>query len=409
MKWQTQQISLAFIGTFVCFSGCIMQGQQRTVSERVSGRTFPSIFQAWNPIDMSTVPLETNRYRLRAAARHDLLWEEPVSQSGSGVELVLGAVWDHSHGGLATGFTNKSLRKALANRRAMLAMNPDMVFLREIRWKDAPGSFLPEGSDWWIKGEDGQRKAGWAGGPEPYYCLNYKNPQLRQQIALQAKVAVESNIYDGIMLDSWGSYGENEPGCIDLLRGIRGTIGPDRLIIVNNDRIAPLPNSAPFINGAFMEQTSSCHDSPEKWRKIKEQLLWFESNLAKPVTNCLEIQTQTPADMRAGLALSLVYSNGYYLFAQDDNRNPAPDHLHDWFGIYDVKLGGPVSKAIEPDGGASQRQFDNGMVAYNPMGNGPVQVLFKTPHRRASNNHPGKSFVLIGGDGDIFLQDSPDD
>ena len=62
-------------------------------------------------------------------------------------------------------------------------MNSDMVFLMEIRWKDAPGSYLPEGSDWWMRGDDGQRKVGWTGGPEPYYYLNYKNPQFRWNLS----------------------------------------------------------------------------------------------------------------------------------------------------------------------------------------------------------------------------------
>ena len=53
------------------------------VSRRLQQRSFPAVFQAWNPIDMPAVwPLATNEGRLRAAAKHDVLWEEPVSQLG---------------------------------------------------------------------------------------------------------------------------------------------------------------------------------------------------------------------------------------------------------------------------------------------------------------------------------------
>ena len=154
---------MRLLGLLVCFLGGCASVSVPT-PERVEGRSYPSIFQAWNPIESADVPLDTQEARLRAAARHDLLWEEPVSQLGYDVDLVLGAVWGHEHGGLATNFTTGSRRQALANRRAMLEMNSQMCFLMEIRWKDAPASFLPEDSEWWMRKTDGSRKVGWAGG-----------------------------------------------------------------------------------------------------------------------------------------------------------------------------------------------------------------------------------------------------
>jgi hypothetical protein len=104
------------------------------------------------------VPLDTLDGRLKAAAKHDLIWEEPVTQLWYGVPLVLGAIWDHKYGGLATDFTPDSKRQALANRKRMLEMNPHMVFLLEVRWRDAPGSFLPEDSPFWKRNPDGTLK-----------------------------------------------------------------------------------------------------------------------------------------------------------------------------------------------------------------------------------------------------------
>ena len=133
----------------------------RSTAGRVRGRDYPSVFQAWNPIDMTNqFSLATLEDRLKATAKHDLIWDEPVSQLGYKVDLVLGAVWDHPHGGLATDFTAESKRQALANRERMLEMNPNMVFLLEVRWRDAPGSFLPENSPFWKRNLDGSRKKG---------------------------------------------------------------------------------------------------------------------------------------------------------------------------------------------------------------------------------------------------------
>ena len=79
-----------------------------TLNRRIKTRSYPSLFQAWNPIDMpEQFPLETLAGRLEAAARHDVLWEEPVSQLGYGVDLVWAQSGTVSMPGLAEGFTEE--------------------------------------------------------------------------------------------------------------------------------------------------------------------------------------------------------------------------------------------------------------------------------------------------------------
>src|SRR5208282_1152164 len=108
-------ILTGWLGLMVCGSAA-----EPSASQRVAERPFPSVFQAWNPIDMpANFPLNTVADRLNAAAKHDVLWEEPVSQLGLGVKLVLGAVWDGKHAGTASRFTQSSLTQALENRRQM--------------------------------------------------------------------------------------------------------------------------------------------------------------------------------------------------------------------------------------------------------------------------------------------------
>lgn len=111
------------------------------IADRVNTRDYPSAFMAWYNIDMPEYPVETEDDRIKACAKHDLMWEEPLSQLGEGVDLILGLTWDHKHHGLATKFTEESLKRALINRKKLQALNPNMVCLFEVRWRDAPMSF----------------------------------------------------------------------------------------------------------------------------------------------------------------------------------------------------------------------------------------------------------------------------
>jgi hypothetical protein len=49
------------------------------------------------------------------------------------------------------------------------------------------------------------------------------------------------------------------------------------------------------------------------------------------------------------------------------------------------------------------RRFENGLVAYNPQGNGDRSVKFKSMHRRASDGSLARQFRIAEGDGDFFL------
>ncbi len=387
------------VAAMVIFQGC---SGQNSIEKRVSSRDYPSVFQAWNPIDCPDYPLYTLEQRLRAAANHDLLWEEPVSQLGYGVELVLGAVWDGEYGGLATEFTTKSKKQALINRRKLLEMNPNMIFLMEVRWRDAPGSFLPEDSEYWQRNKDGSRVLGWDGGPEPYYMLDYENGAFQRNIARQSKISIESGIYDGVMLD-WS-------GNIDVVKAVRKAIGNSGLIIVNiHDDIEDGVKYKDYINGAFME-LNPVDDSPNPWDnrrdwdRIREALLYFEENFLPPVVNCLEVwgEREDLPRMRATTTLALTHSNGYVLYA-DPNPYPTPDHLHDWYKFWDSNLGKPVSLVNKRTDNAYEREFSNGIVVYNPYKNSTVKVVFEDIRLQVSTGSKATKFEINGCDGDIFL------
>ncbi len=379
----------------------VVRSEELSTAQRVEERDYPSVFQAWNPIDMPGLfPQATLAERLKAAAKHDVLWEEPVSQLGMGVKLVLGAVWDGEHGGVATRFSEVSRRQALENRRRMLSMNPNMVLLMEVRWRDAPGSFLPEGSPFW-KHKDGRRVLGWDGGPEPYYLLDYENPDFAANVARQSKYALESGVYDGVMFD-WQGY-------LPIVRKVREAIGRKGLIIINlHDLIDKGREYQDYINGAFMEcNPAGSPASPVQgtWDGLENGLSYFEQHFQVPRVNCVEVMGDRKdlRRMRAATTLTLTHSDGSVLFADPDEL-PTPDHLHDWYPFWDQKIGRPMAPGAVRQDGSWQREFQLATVVYNPPGKQPVKVSFQESRRRASDGAEANSFEINGGDGDMFLK-----
>lgn len=392
-------------------AGCGVE--QRCASERIDTREYPSAFMAWYNIDMPEFPVDTEAGRIAAAAKHDLMWEEPLSQLGEGVELVLGLVWDHQYHGLADSFTKESLEHAQRNKRELLRQNPNIVTLFEIRWRDSPMSFLPEDSQWWKRDAKGEVVKGWLGGWEPFYMLNYENEEFQNNVARQAKIAVESGVYDGIMLD-WSGH-------LEIIKKIRAAIGDEYLIIVNiHDDIEDGAKYKEYINGSFMELNpvddksmpveelvlySKDDVNKRSWTKIENALMWFEENLQEPRINCLEVWGNR-ADirrMRATTTMSLTLSNGYVLYA-DPNPLKTPDHLHDWYAMWDVELGRPKAKAVLESDGYWIREYDGGTAIYNPAKNRAVEVSFAEPRTRVTTGERSTKFVIENIDGDIFIK-----
>lgn len=384
------------------------------ISKRIETRKYPSAFMAWYNIDMpEKYPVSTDDERIAACAKHDLMWEEPLSQLGEGVDLVLGLVWDHKHHGLATSFTKESLERAQRNKKKLLEINPNMICLFEVRWRDAPSSFLPANSDWWMRDSKGEIVKGWTGGWEPFLMLNYKNEEFLKNVARQAKIAVECGVYDGIMLD-WS-------GDLEVIKHIREAIGKDKLIIVNvHDDIADAKKYQEYINGSFMElnpidslsmpvEELDLYGKEDlngrKWENIEKALLYFEENFQKPMINCLEVwgNRDDLSRMRATTTLGLTHSDGYVLYA-DPNPLKTPDHYHNWYDFWDVKLGKPLAKGVKQTDNSWKREFEGGTVIYNSYNNLPVTVVFEKEMKRVSDGSTGKSFVVNRRDGDIFIE-----
>jgi hypothetical protein len=389
-------LMLAVLGMTCAHAG---QDPVGTAAERIAGRAYPSVFQAWNPADnlKGEDPQVT-------VARHDLVFH--------GAEFFK-LRWNNPYQGLATGFTPKSITEALARRASLLKMNPHMILLLEIRYRDAQGStppanwpdawkkhwrgYLPDDHPWWKRDAAGKRVMGWAEGG--YIQLDFANPQFREQVATQCAAAVRSGVVDGVMLDWW----DDDDARLALVRAIRARIGEGALILANaNDRTTP--RTAPYLNGYFMECYRS--QTAADWARIAETLQWAEGHLRAPRINCLESwYHQSREDlplMRAITTLSLTLSNGYCLFS-DPNPLPTPDHLHNWYPFWERRLGTPVAAGAKQPNGTIRREFTAGTVVYNPMGNGNVAVTFDTPHRSVATGRISTTHLLADCDGDLFL------
>jgi hypothetical protein len=146
--------------------------------------------------------------------------------------------------------------------------------------------------------------------------------------------------------------------------------------------------------------------TPKDWQRIAETLKWAEVNLREPRTNCLETWYHNSRDdlnlMRATTTLALTCSNGYCLFS-DPNPLPTGDHRHNWYPFWDTNLGKPTDPGVTMPDGTIRREFDNGTVVNNPMGNKTTTITFDQPRISAATGKTSKSHTLNSSDGDIYL------
>jgi hypothetical protein len=355
-----------------------------SITERIRARDFPSIFQAWSPAD--NLP---NKDRWSVIAQHDLVWHGPGG---------FGLVWDTNPRGLAEAFTPDSIKAGRNIRRRLLKMNPNIILIAEIRYRDAHPNFLPEGHRWWKRDKDDNLVKGWDEGG--LICMDFANPEFRQHVAKRAKAAVQSSVVDGVLLDWWW----DDEDRLVLVKEVRKAIGNKYLIITNtNDRTAP--QSASYINGYFMECTRS--KTADDWKRIANTLKWAEKNLRPPRVNCLETWYHSSREdlhlMRATTTLALTHSNGCCLFS-DPNPLPSGDHLHNWYPFWDKRLGKPVSEGVTKGDGTIVREFENGTVVYNPMGNKSVEVVFSESRKSVATGISSDLHKLSCPDGDIYLK-----
>ena len=406
-----------------------------SITERIQNRTFPSIFAAWGGMGWSPVLNLPSLSDIEHITLHDLYFSSlmftgELVETNSGIKVV------------------GNLEAAQQEREAFLRLNPNMLFLAELRMRDAfPDEYYHEDYPYWLKNEAGERVEGWPGA----FLLDFTDLGQQDIIVQQALAVAQCGLYDGIILDwwsensvvladgsnaAWGTdetsgyrgYKAEQEARDNILQGIRSQVRNDFLILVNGNR-TKMPRTGWAINGTFME-TGRDHDSGYTHAgliEIESTLLWAEENLREPRINCLEgwgIPTEPPDSlsnlrwMRVFTAMNLTHSDGYVLY------NDGIQHEHYWYDFWDAELGQPIggkAQLYENREGLFIREFTNGWAVYNRSGKeqeirlpeevaGVASDLRNTVHsvpdldgeiylKRTTNRHD------VNGDGVVNIQD----
>ena len=376
------------------------------VQERIKNRSFPSVFQPWADI----------------LNRPSLSYESRVAFHDLSLRGLFGLEWQQTEQGVVL---MGDLREVQQQRDALLALNPDLIFITSVHIRDAyVDAVYPKNYPYWVRDAADTPVAGWPG----TFLLDFTHPAVQDVIVEQARALSRCGVFDGIFLDWWNEDGavldgyrtnEAEQQARDvIIQRIREAVGEDFLILVNSNRRKP-KRAAPYINGLFME---TGRDYAEGYthrglHEIESTLLWAEENLRAPQINCLEgwsIATEkpdasyvnyswtrlvdtkpdTPTNrrwVRVFTAMSLTHSDGYvefytgywwrgnisersysYNFWDAALGRPIGEaQQHYWYDFWDAELGQPVgekAQRYENRKGLFIREFTNGWAVYNRSG-----------------------------------------
>ena len=310
---------------------------------RLQNRTYPSIFAPWGASVNQPHLSWTERL-----AQHDLYF---TSLPFRHTFFNAGTHWE------VRGPNERSFRI----RDGLIAHNPNMVFLTEIRMRDAKPGYFPEDSPYWLRDAQGNI----VDPHREYRLINFTHPDVQDMIVQQVIAVSKCGFYDGILFDWWADHApvladhrsgfsegyvgnEAEQRARDnIINRIRAQTSPDFLILANtNDRI--VPRTGPFINGGIMEATVPTTN--ESITRFRNSLHWLE-HLRTPRINSLQggSNPDEPPDsptnlrlMRAFTTLSLTHSDGYIQFAIGAGND------HYWYDFWDAALGS-VDISTEPD------------------------------------------------------------
>ena len=365
---------------------------------RLENRTFPSVFAAWGGIGWSSVLNQPHLSDLEQMAQHDLyfcclMFDQEFLDVGNGWEV------------------RGPLDSAIQIRDDYTALNPNMVFLVEIRavWENL-GTF-PEDSPYWARDAQGQILPAWDSG-----LVDLSHPDVQKRIVDKAVAVSQCGLYDGIFFDGWNELYGRQPGDLPamatILRTIRDRVRSDFIIMVNTNRYKT-PVSMPYINGLFLESGVPFDGDVEVGLSLLEDtLLWADDNLRSPQINGLEGFgfPDEPMDspnnlrwMRAITTLVLTFSDGYTLYI-DPTRGA---HGHYWYDFWDADLGRPVGPKAQLYEDAIPnlylREYTNGWAVYNHSGKAQV-IMLPEEVKAVASGLVNTEHALPNLDGEMYLK-----
>ena len=382
-----------------------------SVLDKIKNREYPSVFTYFGSI--------LNRpgiSKVEEAAHHDLVCcsQFGLDFKGTGDNIKMGA-------------ERNPLYKAIQERDELLSINPNMLFIVQIRMREAwPGEF-PDDSPYLVKDANGDPVPGYPG----TYLLDFTRPDVQERIINQAIAVSKCGLFDGIVIDHWHDEAailhdgksfeyvglEAEQRARDtIIQRIRAETNPDFLIMGNSNRNT-MPRTGQYMNGSAMETLLPLNEDAEGAERgltnVEDSLLWLERNLKEPQINQLQgsgVPTEPPDSptnlrwMRALTTLSLTVSDGYIVY------NRGEDHAHYWYDFWDADLGRPVgAKAQLYDDEIPVlyiREFTNGWAVYNHSGEAQVITLPEEAQGVASGL-VNTEHAVANLDGEMYLQIKP--
>ncbi|MCP4021589.1 MAG: hypothetical protein GY729_07090 [Desulfobacteraceae bacterium] len=419
-------------------------------------KSYPSVFQAWSVIENK--PSESDSTKI---ARHDLIFDGT---------WVLDLGWEvtenQPYEGLSTSLDPELLTQAQTKRNELLLKNPDLIIIASVLYREGEYitsqnegpeywevGYLPANSSYWLKdgngdfvpayGEDADGDGTIETDEVLSSLIDFTDADFQNIIIQKAKELNDTGLFDGIFLDWWnettattGNYinwqgtiktlEEETQARLDILKGIRNQVDDDFLILVNTNT-KTVPQSAPYINGIYMESAKDNYGTGYSLTEIQEietTLTWAEATVATPRINCLEgwrvvydytgdldtrVEERDSSEnkkwMRMFTTLSLTHSDGYVLFG-DDNTQPSEDHLHNWHDFWDANLGnviGQKAQSYNNTEGLFIREFENGWAVYNRSGSSQ-NVTFTTTITGKYSSTTATAHTIPDFDGEIFLK-----
>ena len=346
-----------------------------SIHDRIEDRDFPSIITAWAGPHWVSIANRPDLSGVENMALHDLWFSVPQ----------FGLRFKETPDGFAMA---GSLEEAIQRRDEFLALNPNMIFLVDIRMREDWADAFPEDWSYWVRDANGDVVSDWPGAN----LLDFTHPYIQDRIVQQAIAVSKCGLFDGIFFDYWSERQvlaglrtrEAELRAREnIVQRIRADTRPDFLIMGNtNDRT--IPRTAPYINGGFMETgvpgLLTAEQREIALAEIESSLLWLEQNLREPRINALqgagyypELSRVNLRQMRAVTTLSLTHSDGYVLYAITGG------HHHYWYNFWDADLGRPVGEKAqlysEDILGLYIREYTNGWAVYNHSGAAQVITL----------------------------------
>ena len=408
-------------------SGVVRSGTHK----RFQNRSFPSVFQAWDNLvgsieDKQTSgniePSDNETLYTERLTKHDLHWSP-----------FFGLWWETTAAepnyGLSTQLSGE-LEAAKVVRQQRLALNPNMLFLVEIRIHNhLRASAFPPDSQFWLRDSNNriiQNRSN-------EYMMDFLNPDLQNLLIQRIVTIAKCGLFDGIII---AGFHANATGFMDrhfhdatdeeiiaatirILREVRTRVQDDFLIIVNTHRTKPTAY-VEYVNGTFIETRRGANGSytREGLQRIENTLLWAETQLREPQLNCLEgegigtLPPDSPENLRwvrVFTTLSLTHSDGYVLYT-DGMRAVDPQaqhHAHYWYPFWNANLGQPVGKKAQrydDSEGLFIREFINGWVVYNRSGKAQKIQLPEDVSAVASGVTDKRWHTVPDLDGEIFLK-----